>query len=158
LDASFGTGGVVAAPDMQRLATGAAGRIYAVAGFDDVTVTALTATGTIDGSFGVGGSLSVDLTSDHSVADLAVAPDGSLYIAGANRIDPATFQPMLLHVSTGGVLDSSFVPALPADADMVMSMDIDGSRLIVLTAEAFNGGGRLFPLHLDGSIDQSYAG
>lgn len=100
LDATFGTGGTSAAVTAiyggaMRLAVQADGKVVAVgtdwAGnyFSRVGVARFNANGTIDTTFGVGGSVLANLSGDYDYgADVAVQADGRIVVAAATSEKP----------------------------------------------------------------------
>lgn len=118
LDAGFGSAGIVTTDfgsndDAYGLALQADGRIVAVGrvqvgGGYDFGITRYEANGQLDGSFGVGGKVSVDFAggADYARA-VVIQPDGRIVVGGqAGVTGRSSFA--LLRLLPGGGLDSAF--------------------------------------------------
>jgi uncharacterized delta-60 repeat protein len=168
LDPSFGTSGQVFTPFPGGVLAAAGllqpdGRIVAV-GRSPFSFVALKAArynpdGSLDPSFGTGGTLTLSLAQDFVAEDAALQADGKLVIAG-------TYGPSgggdfgLVRLLPNGALDPSF------DGDGVVTSDFGavekGSSVIVLgDGRLVLGGRRAFDLALvrylpDGSLDTTF--
>lgn len=124
------------------------------------------APGEIDGSFGgMGkGRTTVSFLPDHALAYASgLAPDGSIYIAGASTLDLMTFEIALARLTKDGEFDAEYGTVefgMPGYAgamfdDLVVQPD---GKLIGVGIAMNQGGGRwlacrLFP---DGSLDETF--
>jgi uncharacterized delta-60 repeat protein len=151
LDPSFGTGGTVMTPfpDGVFAAAGALqpdGRIVGVgtggaSGQLGVAAARYNADGSLDPSFGTGGTLTLALGQDFFVDDVALQADGKLVIAGTFAGGPTDFG--LVRLLPNGALDASF------DGDGIVTSDFgaaeEGRSVIVLGDGRIVLGGRRAP-------------
>jgi uncharacterized delta-60 repeat protein len=151
LDSSFGTGGQVMTqfpPDGVFAAGGLLqpdGRIVAVGiGAEIVALKAAryNPDGSLDPSFGTGGTLTLPLAQDFFVADVVLQADGKLVIAGS-FFAGGSFDFGLVRLLPNGALDPSF------DGDGVVTSDFggdeQGSSVVVLGDGRIVLGGRRAP-------------
>jgi uncharacterized delta-60 repeat protein len=197
LDGSFGTGGVVTtAVGDSAAATAVAvapdGRIV-VAGVADLfppgpstylnvqafALARYNADGSLDSSFGTGGTTTTQVQGLGSVArDLALAPDGSLVVGGVTLdapgpvpgpagILPPTKHAALARYDAGGRLDPGFgsggtlvvdLPGLSIVFDARMRLEPDGKIVLgtTVTPDLFSMEIALARLNADGSPDASF--
>jgi len=145
LDASFGNGGQVLTPFANTHAAAGVlqpdGRIVAVAVGCTLAACALKAArynpdGSLDSSFGTGGTLKLSLAQSFAAQDAAVQPDGKLLIGG--RYGPAgAYDFGLIRLLPNGTLDPSFgvggvVTSDFGDAEEGVSLIVLGDGRIVL--------------------------
>ncbi|MFN8519815.1 MAG: Calx-beta domain-containing protein [Chloroflexota bacterium] len=115
LDGSFGTDGTVTtdlgtqADEGRALAIGPDGRIV-VAGIagEDIALARYLPDGTLDGSFGSGGTTIIDLGFDDVADGVALAPDGAILIAGTTVGAGGDRDLLLARVTSDGRLDATF--------------------------------------------------
>src|SRR5690349_15302916 len=115
LDPSFGTGGVArlplvgAGPGTARdAAVQADGKVVTVGRTDtgDFAVSRWLADGTLDPSFSGDGLMTLSFGADDVPSAVAVAPDGSIVVAGRSGC-----RPVIARVTTAGVVDPTFSAA-----------------------------------------------
>jgi uncharacterized delta-60 repeat protein len=112
LDPAFGVGGknslyTGTSSQVNALARQPDGKLlFAGASGGNMTVTRLLANGNPDGSFGLAGSMSVDIGGSESGADLALQPDGKIVVAGATSA--GTRDMLVARFQPAGVLDTTF--------------------------------------------------
>jgi uncharacterized delta-60 repeat protein len=148
LDSSFGTGGQVFTPFPPEGVFAAAGllqpdgRIVGVgrSAFGNVALKAAryNPDGSLDPSFGTGGTLTLPLAQDFIVADAVLQADGKLVVAGSFAGSSLDFA--LVRLLPNGALDPSF------DGDGVVASDFGaderGASVIVLADGRIVLGGR----------------
>ena len=115
LDSTFGsngtTMGVVFHPDsgnLHSVAVEGDGKIVVEANADtNLVLAGYTADGTLDSSFGSGGTVTTDLWGSWAIGDMALQPDGEILVASA--VIPGDYcQFGLERYNTNGSLDGSF--------------------------------------------------
>jgi uncharacterized delta-60 repeat protein len=118
LDPSFGTGGKVITHvgfDAQSAAIATyPNQDFVVAGSNfnfndiDIVVVRYQQDGTLDNSFGSGGSVTLDLgMGDEAAWSVAIQADGKIVLAGIAGVDP-NWDLMLLRLNANGTIDSTF--------------------------------------------------
>jgi uncharacterized delta-60 repeat protein len=177
LDSSFGVGGIVrtdfsggvdGASEMALLADGkivVAGTTYDNTGQGDFALIRYNTNGSLDESFGTGGKVRADFGSDDNVADLAVAHDGKLVVAGATRLS-GTFDMAVARYNADGSADATFngngrfvEDFSPGTTDRASSVAVQQNGKIIVGGDAHGDGGfdfALLRLNANGSIDSSF--
>lgn len=120
LDPTYGKSGVASTPVgsfIRGTVVQADGKVLLAGtldprGFDrQFAVARLTAEGDADLSFGVGGVMLASVADEPYVlpTDLALAPDGSLFVGGGTSLEPGNIQRMFIaHVRAEGAVDPRF--------------------------------------------------
>ncbi|MCC6511402.1 MAG: hypothetical protein IT423_20045 [Pirellulaceae bacterium] len=116
LDKSFGSQGIAggvtgtfAQYEVRRVVVGKSNELYVLAdrAHDAVVVTKYFANGTLDTSYGTGGSVAI--AADTALAqDLVVMADGSLLAAFSSRHNSDYYELVVTRVKTDGTLDDQF--------------------------------------------------
>jgi uncharacterized delta-60 repeat protein len=129
LDSSFGTGGKVTTPLPGGARAGIAaalqpdGRIVALgsAGFPEVIIALVryNADGSLDGTFGTAGQVSVPTPLGVQASALALQPDGKILVAASTTVSPDF---ALVRLLPDGTLDTSF------DGDGLVTSDFGGTE------------------------------
>ena len=176
LDSSFGSGGTVLTvltpfsdyslevliqPDAKIVVAGKSwnGSNY------DFTLVRYNSDGSLDTSFGSGGSVVTDFGSSHDEAAGAVLqPDGKIVVAGGSQIG-ATYDFSLARYTSNGSLDTSFgsggkvTTQVGSGADGANAVALQPDGKIVATGFSSNGSNDDFALvryNADGSIDTGF--
>jgi len=167
LDADFGDAGLVFGPEnvreasLVRVADGG----YRVStstftgddGVPTCRIVALTADGTLDASFGTGGT--VDVAPEAGgvyCADLALQPDGRLVVAGTAGNDPRGLVVRL--VADGSPDDTFSAPAISEAMTQAaaVTFDADGRVLVAGKGPFDMAGAMIARLGVDGALDTTY--
>jgi uncharacterized delta-60 repeat protein len=174
LDTSFGTSGQVVTPlhsgggDIVGLAVQPDGNIIAGMGTNAGTIglARYTTAGTLDTSFGTGGTLLTNVRGNGNVGGIAVEPDGRIVVAGSIRDFTTYVSTMVLaRYQTDGTLDSAFGTAgilRPSfmNAATGVAVQSDGQIDIVGGLSFADGNPTVFRIarlnELDGSLDTSF--
>jgi uncharacterized delta-60 repeat protein len=82
--------------------------VVATTDASDVTVFRLTTRGTLDPTFGGSGAVKAHLGGHAQAARVVVQHDGSIIVAGARETPLEGTQPLLVKLTPGGALDSTF--------------------------------------------------
>lgn len=157
LDTTFGAGGNVVVPlspggDMANsIAFQQDGKVilagYAtINGNIEFAVTRLTATGSLDSTFGTNGTVftPVGPGSDYG-RGVAIQPDGKIVLVGTAEVPPS-YQPdiAVVRYTTGGTLDTSFgaagvvVTALSASFENANAVALQANGRIIVAGDAYN--------------------
>jgi uncharacterized delta-60 repeat protein len=172
LDTSFGTGGKVrtgfgsANAIARALALQADGKIVA-AGTPGFSLARYKTDGTLDGDFGVSGTISGNVGLGSDAFALSLQPDGKLVVAGYSVSSGSTTDFAVARYTIRGGLDDSFgrggvatSDLLPFDQAFAVAVQPDGKILAAGRASAdVNFGPSLFALaryNPDGSPDVSF--
>jgi uncharacterized delta-60 repeat protein len=159
-----------------RILVGGASDMGADAGNFQWRISRYLSNGSLDASFGSGGTVLTSMSmaggDDEALWALAVQPDGKIVGVGQARTDAGGFDSLIARFTTNGTLDATFgqagrvvIPVAPGAAfDTVQAVAIDGKRrigaagLADMPAEA---GGRNFAavrLLKNGSLDRTFDG
>jgi uncharacterized delta-60 repeat protein len=190
LDPGFGNGGVVVTPtapdagdDFQNglaiqrdhgIVVGGSSDMGAAAGGHQWRISRYTPNGDLDGSFGVGGTVTTSMSSaggfDEHVWNLALAPDGKIVAAGDAVTATGGFDVALARFNADGTLDTSFgtagrvTTAIGPDTRRDRAHDVevldDGKIVVAGFADMGPGaGGRNFMLaryNPNGTLDGTF--
>ncbi len=171
LDASFGAGGKIitmltAFDDLARAVVIQTDGKIVVAGEAnaDFAVARYNSDGTLDSSFGTGGTVITSINVFDSAYDVVLQADGKILAAGesgdGNNADFA-----LLRYTSSGALDSTFgaggivTTAIGAGDEIASSLAAQASGKIIVGGFSFNGANADFALaryNTDGSLDGSF--
>jgi uncharacterized delta-60 repeat protein len=176
LDPTFGVGGKVLAIDkvgfpVADLAVQADGKIVVVGSIDgNFAVRRLNANGTIDGSFGVAGSIvRTDFGNFGEAHAVAIQPDGKIIVAGQRGFlsfgDHANFA--IARYNPNGSLDKTFdgdgkrtIDFGPFSVANALALQPDGKILVAGTADtailSVNRDFAVARLMQDGTLDRSF--
>lgn len=182
LDQSFGTGGIFKkhvgaygkANEISQIAVDAQGRIliagdanYLGGSYGDATIMRVLPNGTVDTNFADNGIFRKQLTVVNDYfKDVAVASDGSIYVAGNGTINLGA---VVMKLNDAGAVDTGFgtdgIVFIEWDEENItFATDIliqpDGKLLISCgyrdPSEVFDGTAFLHRLNADGTPDQSF--
>jgi uncharacterized delta-60 repeat protein len=174
LDPSFGTGGLVTTnlgtqgDDARAVVVQPDGRIV-VAGSaeEDIALARYLPNGTLDASFGHGGSTITDLGSDDVANGVALTPDGSIVIAGYTLGAGINRDFLLARYRADGGLDTTFGDRgtvktdVSGGDDFAENLTVDSQGRIVLVGRATSPtilDMALVRYHPDGTLDTSFDG
>lgn len=153
---------VIAVQPDGRIVLGGIALMTAV-GATDLALARLGATGTLDGNFGSGGRLTVDVGGNFdSAAAIALQPDGAIVLAGrAASSGSATPDTSVVRVSAAGVVELALRLPLTADWDEATGIAVQPDGKLVLTLEARAEGAGLYQhalarLKPDGTLDEAF--
>ena len=156
LDPAFGNGGIVAGiadgafandlalqPDGKLVAAGVATALSSPPDFGDFGVERLSADGTLDPTFGIGGRITTDIGDDDFPPDVAIQADGKIVVAG-NSFGNSGGNIVLVRYDPDGSLDTAFgVAGISITAPFVdlvaMALQPDG-RIVAGGIAAGTGG------------------
>ena len=149
------------------VAEGADGRVVVVSfepGRTSLQVTRLNADGSLDKSFGDGGTVELNLASSapgFRPSAIAVAPDGAIVLAGFSTGPDGQKMLTAVRLTADGVLDDTFsgdgvgiYNAWPAYSALAVSVGTDGSVTIGGAGDRFTP--TLFRIRPDGTVDKSF--
>jgi uncharacterized delta-60 repeat protein len=162
LDATFGSGGklvlaspgninVSLKPGPAYLSVGPDGKVILVentiaGGTPHVTLKRMLADGSIDTTFGSGGTVQVN---NASITKLSILPDGHIFMAGS----------ILARLNNDGSFDASFAgdgqESAPGPA-LGMALEKDASILISVAGATAGAAARVWHFNPDGSVDATY--
>jgi uncharacterized delta-60 repeat protein len=178
LDPSFGTGGMVttdfggSSAEVRALAVQPDGKIVAaggafVSGISDFALARYNPDGTLDGSFGIGGTATSPFDfpgSFDQVSGVVIQPDGKIVLAGSTGVNGfAVFA--LARYNSNGTLDAGFGTGGMMTTDFgqlsaeAFSVAVQPDGKIVLAGEANIDGGYDFALaryNSNGTLDASF--
>jgi uncharacterized delta-60 repeat protein len=167
LDEAFGDAGVVVGPEnvgTARLAAAPDGgyRVTTLIGAGDTAegsgcrVVALAADGTLDSSFGTGGS--VDVTASAYCLGLEFQSDGRLLVAGSVGQGSDTSGLLVRLLPDGSPDDTFSAPAVvqAMSRATALALDADGNVLVAGRGPSGTAGALVTRLSADGVLDTSY--
>ena len=173
LDTSFGSGGVVttsftAGNDVgQGVALQSDGKII-VAGYNsnyDFAVARYNVDGTLDTSFGTGGTVTTSVGGTYDFGyKVVVQGDGKIVVAGTSRIG-SFYDRSLVRYNTDGSLDTGFgtggmvITAISPDNDGATDVVLQTDGKILVAGQSNNGSDTDFAVtryNTDGSLDTSF--
>ncbi|MCW5623235.1 MAG: cadherin domain-containing protein, partial [Burkholderiales bacterium] len=176
LDAAFGTGGIVRTtlgtnPSARALAVQGDGKIVVagsttVSGVSRVALVRYNADGSLDTSFGTGGTLTTAVGSGSGAMGMALRADGRIVVAGWGS-NGSNNDFAVLRYNADGSLDTSFngtgqvTTSLGASDDMANAVALQGDGKIVTAGQTSNGATNNFALvryNIDGSLDTGFNG
>jgi uncharacterized delta-60 repeat protein len=174
LDPGFGTGGLVTTnlgtegDDVRAVVVQPDGRIVVAGSADeDIAFARYLPDGTLDASFGHGGSTITDLGSDDVANGVALTPDGSILIAGYTLGPGINRDFLLARYRADGGLDATFgdhgtvKTDVSGGDDFAENLTVDGQGRIVLVGRATSPtilDMALVRYRPDGTLDTSFDG
>ncbi len=171
LDNTFGTGGVVTT-DLGGTDTGREiilqpdGKILIAGSSDgDAVVARYNTDGSLDGTFGVGGVATMDILGlSNSGWDIAIAPDGSLYVSG-NVNDGVDNDYALYKLTSAGVLDTTFggtgyvtIDTTGDDTAWAVAVQDDGKVVVAGKMDNPSWDVGIVRYNTDGTLDTTFGG
>jgi len=149
-------GGLVALPNGQIVIAGRGNTT------EDFVAKRLTATGTVDTTFGTAGTAVVDFGANEDVANVLRQPDGKLVLAGSTSTGPSASDFAIARLNADGSIDTTFngtgkqtVDFGGIDSAYGAALTPDGK--IVVAGEGGPGNDMLIArLNSDGSLDSSF--
>jgi uncharacterized delta-60 repeat protein len=133
-------------------------------GANDMAITRLLPNGDVDGSFGIGGRVLIDVGSYDSAQDVAVQPDGKIVLAGFFRSGPPNADFGVVRLNPDGTLDNSFGSGGKASVDFgsvdigeALAIQPDG-KIVVAGATAVSGKAVIGVARLQGDSVQGGGG
>jgi len=178
LDTTFGNGGKVVIETESNQANAMAiqpdGKIVVAGHTTDFTggtranflVVRCNANGTLDNSFGSGGTVITDFFTANDVAyDLALQTDGKIVVAGTTWLDTKAGNFAIVRYNNNGSLDASFGSAGKLTTDFFSNLDdaravaVQVNGKIVVGGSAFGPNGKVSAIaryNADGSLDNGF--
>src|SRR5262245_7025773 len=177
LDGSFGAGGGIVSTDsvlVLSVAVQPDGKIVAagqtlINGSTDFSLVRYNNDGTLDASFGTGGTVTTDVSTDGNndlASSVVVQPNGKIVVAGQTIISESfDFAFALARYNTDGTLDASFgtggivTTDFAASLTQAVSVALQTDGKIVAAGQTFVNGSLDFALaryNPDGTLDASF--
>jgi uncharacterized delta-60 repeat protein len=164
---SFTGGGLAIQSDGKILV---AGESYANGIFDtDFSLVRLNSDGSLDSSFGVGGTVATDMGADRQdmASRVIVQPDGKILVAGSTDVD-GTWNFALVRYNPDGSLDTTFNGTGKVSTDIGnhsidyaygLSLQPDGKIVVAGTSDAHGSYDfAVVRYNADGSLDTTFGG
>lgn len=169
LDPTFGTNGVYTGPsfNLTDAAVRPTGELVMVGG--PFSAMQLLADGTLDMSFGVGGTATQSVVCGFqclpqaiSVAALGIQPDGKLVLAGQSNFSfTGNFRVALMRYNSNGTVDNSFTVSTGSGSDRSAAAlkILDSGKIVITGRSSFSLAGSMLTgrYNSNGTIDCSFA-
>ena len=139
---------------------------------NDFAVARINADGTLDGTFGVDGRVTIDFGGDDRCNDVVIAADGRIVVVGSRRtIGPLEQDFAVARLNADGTLDNTFsadgmqtVDMLAGADDFANGIAMSGDKIVVAGASGLRAAGTtafnfaVARLNGDGSLDSDFSG